>query len=417
MKPPVEASPSEQLRVLFVCAADLDAPSEKQALWFARELGARGHAAMLSLRGNPATAAAEGAGSLPGVAVNWHSFVGRRPAVHAVDAVRRFRPTVIHAWSSRYPTIILTRAYARASPAPVLVHWEDNEWELMGGMSGLSLTLRMKHRLAKIAARVNPPRWHYATPWSLSWSVEHATAFDALTPALAEEVRRRTGRDCAVIYPASPPEAWDPPSAPPLALPTEFDGRNVLLFTGAIHFGRVDDIRFGLSAIAEVQRRGHDVCFAYAGRDTLDLNLAALARRCGIKDGTVLNLGNLPFEQILPLLRQATVLLEPGLPSPFNRLRLPSKLQAYLASGTPVITFGIGAGELLREGTEVMKTHGSDPTELADAIESLLDDPALRATLGENGPRAARRLFDPVRNCDALVAHYRATLKGGANDQ
>jgi glycosyltransferase involved in cell wall biosynthesis len=113
------------------------------------------------------------------------------------------------------------------------------------------------------------------------------------------------------------------------------------------------------------------------------------------------------------LLRRADVLLQPGPPSDFNRLRLPSKMQAYLASGRPTVTFAVGFAELLEDREEVVKTHTGDPSELADRVEEVLDDGALRARLEHGGPAAAARLLDPARNTDALLAHYREALGPG----
>jgi hypothetical protein len=40
----------------------------------------------------------------------------------------------------------------------------------------------------------------------------------------------------------------------------------------------------------------------------------------------------------------------------------------------------------------------------------VLADAGLRAALSAGGRRAAERLFDPVRNTDALEAHYHCHL-------
>ena len=68
----------EPLRVLIVCQGDLAGASEKQALGFAEQLAQSGHEVMLSLRGDPATAAREGAGGVPGLTVRFHGFRGPR---------------------------------------------------------------------------------------------------------------------------------------------------------------------------------------------------------------------------------------------------------------------------------------------------------------------------------------------------
>lgn len=399
------------MRILFVCGADLSAASEKQALWFARELCGRGHRVMICLYGDRATERAEGADRIEGLEAVWQRFAGHRPRRWCVERARGLRPTLIHAWSSRLPVVAATRAYTEATDAPVLVHWEDSEWALLEGLPHRSLPRRTVHLARRIASQAHPPWWHFSTRASLAWATENALAFDALTPALAEEVRARTGRECAVILPPLPASAWDGAGRAGPQLPPRLDGTELALFTGDIHFAAAPDVRLALEAIAAVQARGLPIAFVHAGRNTSGMDVVRQAERAGMEPGTAVVLGDLPFERIPPLLRRASILLQPGRPNEFNRLRLPSKLQAYLASGTPCITFAAGAGELLRDREEVLKTYDASPSELADRIVELLADPELRRTLSAGGPAAARRLFDPVRNTDALEAHYRARLE------
>jgi glycosyltransferase involved in cell wall biosynthesis len=408
---PASSSDTRALRVLFVCGSDLGTPSEKQALWAARELARRGHSPILSLR--RARPGAHEPDVPEGVSVLRHELRGRKPSSSTIAAAVAARPDLIHAWSPRQPIMVLARAYCQAIGTPLAVHWEDDEWLLMHGVPGAGRLRRIVHATRRAISALARSAWHFSTPWSLAWATEHAAAFDALTPALAAEVERRTGRSCAVILPASPPEAWDPGPADVAGPQLAPDGSHALLFTGDIHFARADDLAFGLTGIAELQERGHDVRFVHAGRNSLGSDIETLARRTGMRPGSTISLGTLPFERIPPLLRRAAVLLEPGLPSPFNRLRLPSKLQAYLASGTPVVTFAVGAGELLTDRTDAVLTHGSDPSELADAIEAVLTDDELRERLRRNGPLAARRLFDPAANVDRLLAHYGEVLGAG----
>lgn len=122
-------------------------------------------------------------------------------------------------------------------------------------------------------------------------------------------------------------------------------------------------------------------------------------------------LGYLPFGTTDTVMARATILLQRGRPNDFNRLRLPAKLQSYLASGRPTITFAVGLGELLEDRDEVLKTTGQ-PGELADRIGELLEDADLHDRLSIGGPRAARGLFDEEANVAALVSHYRGALAG-----
>jgi glycosyltransferase involved in cell wall biosynthesis len=86
-----------------------------------------------------------------------------------------------------------------------------------------------------------------------------------------------------------------------------------------------------------------------------------------------------------------------------------------LACGTPVVSFDVcSAREILEEHDCGRVAAQGDYAGLAAALGELAADPALRARLGENGVRAARRLFDPGPVAAAYVRLYRA-LSGGAD--
>ena len=369
---------------------------------------------MISFQGDPATAAGEGGEDLEGLTVHFHRFRGPRLRRIDLRAASEFRPDLIHCRNSRLPTVAATKAYAGALRAPIFVHWMDDEWSSHPSPPWATSSA-LRHVARRTLGPVHPPFWNFSTSSSLRWATGQAAAFDALSPALAAEVRKRTERECAVILPTSPPEAWTGGGAPAPKLPPVTTGTKVLLYTGDINYGREQDIRLGLAAIADAQRRGQPITFVHAGRHTAPSSLEELATEAGLRPGSAVTIGTLPFEQIPALLRQGAILLQPGHPSALNRLGLPSKLQAYLASGTPVITFAAGPGELLRDRVEVLKTYTASPAELADRICELLEDESLRETLSANAPTAARRLFDPVANVDALLAHYRSALGTAAD--
>jgi glycosyltransferase involved in cell wall biosynthesis len=199
-------------------------------------------------------------------------------------------------------------------------------------------------------------------------------------------------------------------SAPPATdAATTAGGEGATLFyAGAIAPMHIEDFGILLSALATLRDGGRKIVLSHAGRVLVDRD--ALLASAGLTADAVVFHGHVPQGALDALLKEADVLVQPGAPSEFNRLRLPSKLQAYLPSGTPTVTFAAGFGELLEDGSEVLKTHTADPQELADAVSRVLDDRSLAAVLAAGGPRAAQRLFDPVRNTDALEAHYRDHL-------
>jgi glycosyltransferase involved in cell wall biosynthesis len=184
------------------------------------------------------------------------------------------------------------------------------------------------------------------------------------------------------------------------------------LFTGRVYTSAIPDIALAIDAVAAARRRGIDVRLVQTGAIEPGFDLAEYAAGRGLERGAFLSLGRLAYPDVLATLRAADVLLQPGPPSRFNRLRLPSKLQSYLGSGTPTITFGVGFGELLEAGTEALTTQTGDAGELADRLVEILTDGSLRERLRAGGPVAAARLFDPDRNTQALLDHYEACLGG-----
>jgi glycosyltransferase involved in cell wall biosynthesis len=397
----------EPLRVLIVCQGDLAGASEKQALGFAEQLAQSGHEVMLSLRGDPATAAREGAGGVPGLTVRFHAFRGPRLRREDIDAARAFAPQLVHSFNARHVTLTAARAYADATNTPVCCHWEDDEWSIRGGYGRRSLPRRVARLGRRVLAPLAPGQGVFVTPRSLAWVRSNAAGHDALTPALAVRVQELFGRDCAVVLPITPDTTT---TADPPALPAAVDGRTLVGLTGEIHPGSVEDLELALNAVAQLQRHGRDVALVHAGKVLPRFDADQIARDAGVAPGTAVFLGYLPFAQIPPLLERLDILVQPGRPSDYNRLRLPSKMQAYLLSGTPTVTFAVGFAELLADGDEVLKLHGFDPAELAERLERIIADPDLTARLATGARAAAERLFDRERNGDALVAHYRAVL-------
>jgi glycosyltransferase involved in cell wall biosynthesis len=403
-------SRGEPLGILLVGGSDLHSPDEKQFLTFARYLVGRGHRVLFALRaGSPDYGREQEIDPPAGLALHEYRLVGRRLRRADVDAARRFAPNLIHALYPRGTVLAACAHWSRVTGAPLLAHIADDEWGLASGPRASSTRERFELRARRAAAAAWPWVWPYSTPGWLRYVAEHARSFDALTPALAQEVGRRFGRDCAVLLPAFEFVNQDADSLDP-DVTAIFSGRSVALYTGAVGPVHEPDVRLGLRALAEVQRRGHAIDFVHAGPIDDRRHPLRLAAEEGLEPGTAKTLGYVEMATVPGLLRRAAVLLQPGAPSEFNRLRLPSKLQAYLASGSPTVTFAVGFGELLEDRREVLKTYTADPVELADRIVEVLEDAGLRARLAVGGPAAARRLFDPVANTNALEAHYRAAL-------
>jgi glycosyltransferase involved in cell wall biosynthesis len=412
-RPPTDSAQSrhygEPLSVLFVCQHDLTGPSEKQMMGFAQQLASWGHKVMFSFGTDGGSQRREGLLIGPGITLHEHRFAGRRLRPGDRQIALGFQPSLIHAVNSRVPTAAATADYARATGSPVFVHFEDNEWSPWRGVPGESAYYRLGRHIRRLESFISPASWPHSTARTRRWVRRDAAALDALTPELAQEVERRLGRSCATLLPVTPRlDAAD--SAREVELPEPLARLPLAMVTGTIYPFSLDDTLQGLRAVAQVQRAGYELGYVHPGNIHPRIDASELAEQAGLMPGTYVFPGQLGYGRIGPLLKRATVLLQPGAPSEFNRLRLPSKLQTYLASGVPTITFSVGFGRMLGDD-EALKIRTSEPAELAAQIIRLLADDSLRATLAVGARRAAERLFNRERNTGLLLGHYRSALE------
>lgn len=374
-------------------------------LALAPELLARGHAVAVSCGSGPGIAPA----GIEGLEVWPHRLRGPRLAAEARRRARAFAPTLVYAFSPRLPVITASRSYASTVGAPLFVHFEDDEWGLAAGRADDPLWRRGARRTSRAAGALLPSLWPFVSDRSLRWVAENAAGLDALTPSLSEEVRTRLDRGCRVVPPPSTRSGQGDPAATPGLSGIRPDAA-VVAYTGAVFGAHLADFELALAAVGLLRAQGRSVALVQTGRTAPRFDLPALARTHGLGEESAVFLGYRNPDEVDALLARADVLVQPGHPSDFNRLRLPAKLPGYLRSGTPTVTFAVGAGELLEDRREVLKTHTGRPEELALRIAELLDDPALAAELSRNGPRAAERLFAPGHAASELVDHFSSTL-------
>lgn len=90
---------------------------------------------------------------------------------------------------------------------------------------------------------------------------------------------------------------------------------------------------------------------------------------------------------------------------------LPRSAIEAAAMGKPLVLTDIrGCREVARAGVEGLLVRPRDPARLAKAVALLLDDPSLRARLGDAARTRAREHFDERRVFDVLVDEYERLL-------
>ena len=149
-----------------------------------------------------------------------------------------------------------------------------------------------------------------------------------------------------------------------------------------------------LDAAPEVVRRHPDVRFFLIGDGLLYEHLRNRAREAGILENFVFA-GLIPRERIPEMIAGMDIVVHTSLREGLARV-----LPQALAMGKPCVSFDIdGAPEVVIPGETGYLVKPGDDRELADAISALLDNPELRAGMGEAG----RQRVDPAFRAETMV--------------
>lgn len=101
--------------------------------------------------------------------------------------------------------------------------------------------------------------------------------------------------------------------------------------------------------------------------------------------------GALPHEELLQKMAAASVVIVPALFETFNYVAL----EAAAMGKALILTRNTGAAEYFTHGKDAWIIEPNDAEALAEAIQQLMKDEALRNQLGHNAPQRMRELFRP----------------------
>lgn len=155
--------------------------------------------------------------------------------------------------------------------------------------------------------------------------------------------------------------------------------------------------------------RGVSLRLEIVGEGPMRRELETAAARYGVHASF---LGALPNEQVLERYRRATVFCLPCVVAESgDRDGLPTSVLEAMALGLPVVTTSLnGLAEAVVHEETGLVVPGRDPASLADALERLLGDPALRERLARN----ARNRIEEHFALDRSVALLRSLFPEAA---
>jgi colanic acid/amylovoran biosynthesis glycosyltransferase len=237
---------------------------------------------------------------------------------------------------------------------------------------------------------------YYAEVW------RHA---DLVHTASEDLWRRAVSRGCpahlshAVLAPMPNAAAYgDEPAI--AARPRNAGGPMRLVSIGRLHWKK--GFEYGLEAVRMLAARGIDSTLRIVGdgphADALRFTVCDL----GLGDRVTFT-GALPPEAVLDELRSADVFLHPSISEGFSLVVLEAQ-----TLGIPVVTTDAdGLQENLEADVTGIVVPRRDPEALAEALERLARDPALRAAMGKAGWERSRTHFAPGIVMDRYEQLYR----------
>jgi glycosyltransferase involved in cell wall biosynthesis len=177
----------------------------------------------------------------------------------------------------------------------------------------------------------------------------------------------------------------------------------MILFVGNSE-DRNKGAKFLIEAVQILKARGVD--FHLVFKDRLDAEMAPkLAEQLGVRDRMTF-VGRLPVDELVRLYNEAEVLVSPSMYEGFG---LPAA--ETNACGVPVVATTAGAfPEVITDGVTGILVQPGQPQPLADAIESLLQDPARRAAMGAAGTKRISEHFSWRGCAEKTLALYEEVL-------
>ena len=179
--------------------------------------------------------------------------------------------------------------------------------------------------------------------------------------------------------------------------------------------------RKGLRHLIEACRiladRGRAFECEIIGDGPLRGELERQVRELGLEDRVRLT-GPLPYLDVVARYPRAAAFVLPCIvTSEGDRDGIPNVILEAMAAAVPVVSTPVsGIPEVLRDDDTGLVVPEGDAAAIADAVERLLDDPALGTRLGAAARTFVSSEFDLTRNINRLVDRFAAVAAGPAAD-
>ena len=260
------------------------------------------------------------------------------------------------------------------------------------------------------AARVGTPkRWVSGVLSALEWlTLRTATEVVATNQSFKDNaVRRGVNADKVTVVRNGPARAEIATADDPDDVEPEGDVRQIV-YLGV--FGPQDNVEGAVLAAEELTRlrgrTGWRMVLAGDGESMPSVRKLVAERHL---DDVVTIAGWLDGPAVDGLLREATIAIQPDLPTRMNDLSTMAKTVEYVGRGVPVVAADLTETRRTLGDAGVYVPTGA-PAEFAEAIDALLDDPDKRLQMRKLGRDRFRSLLSWEHQAGAYASVFRRLL-------
>ena len=172
--------------------------------------------------------------------------------------------------------------------------------------------------------------------------------------------------------------------------------------------GRQEGIDYLLRAAAHIvhDMGRRDVHFGLVGGGTSLEALKRLAAELGLAEHVTFT-GRVSDREMLEMLNTADVCVNPDVANAMNDISTMNKVMEYMALAKPMVQFDLAEGRFSAQEASLYARR-NNALDLAEKIVALLDDPAMRKSMGEYGRRRVLEQLEWRHEVPKLLAAYEA---------
>lgn len=289
-------------------------------------------------------------------------------------------PDIVHCWT---PREIVRRFYDRVPSlhaARLLIHLEDNEWQVAARSLRRKFEGLEKLRLSELDELITPNLSHPIRARRFLEKAEGVTVImrtlTDLAPPDKPTVEIWPSADEALFGPRS--IDWD--RRQKLGIPRN---STTVVYTGNVHAANASEVRSLYLAVAMLNREGHPATLIRTGRDFC----AFLGPEDGWARKHTIDLDFVDRKDLPSILSMADIFVQPGKPGPFNDYRFPSKIPEFCAIGRPLILPASNIGLTMRHMDDAYIVPEASGTAITEAIKTIRANPLIEARLAAGAQR------------------------------